>query len=163
MIEMASSSGVMLMKRKASSRRSAFTLLEILLVVAILALLAALVAPSLWRMGDQARVDIAKSEVGRNGNISRALKKYRIDVGAFPDTDEGLEALFERPNSIDDDDERWKGPYLEGTPEELRDPWGNEFNYKSPGEFHEDAFDLWSNGPDGKEGTDDDVKNWLEK
>jgi general secretion pathway protein G len=163
MIEMASSSGVMVMKRKASPRRRAFTLLEILLVVAILALLAALVAPNLWKMGEQAKVDIATAELGRNGSISRALTKYRIEVGVFPDTDEGLEALFERPNSIDDDDERWKGPYLEGTPEELRDPWGNEFNYKSPGEFHEDAFDLWSNGPDSKEGTDDDVKNWREK
>ncbi|MFQ5490836.1 MAG: type II secretion system major pseudopilin GspG [Phycisphaerae bacterium] len=151
------------MKRNQRTRRSAFTLLEILLVVGILALLAALVAPNLMKMGDQAKNDIAKSQVGRNGNIGRSLQKYRMDVGVYPETDEGLEALFTIPSSVDEESGKWKGPYLEGTPEELKDPWTGEFQYRSPGEFNEDSYDLWSNGPDGKDGTDDDIKNWREK
>ncbi|MHC4063539.1 MAG: type II secretion system protein GspG, partial [Planctomycetota bacterium] len=64
---------------------------------------------------------------------------------------------------IDDEDPRWKGPYLDMDPEDLKDPWGNEFQYRSPGEFNEESFDLWSLGEDRKDGTDDDIKNWREK
>ncbi|MCP4245446.1 MAG: type II secretion system major pseudopilin GspG [bacterium] len=149
-------------QRKYRSKRGGFTLLEVLLVVGILALLAAFVVPNLIRTSDEAKIGIAKTYVGRNGNIARALNKYRLDVGVYPDTDEGLEALYERPNSIDDDDERWKGPYMEGTPEELRDPWLREFQYRSPGEFNEEGFDLWSLGPLEKD-DEDDIKNWREK
>lgn len=138
-------------------------MLEILLVVGILALLAAFVVPSIWRSGEEAHIRIAEMAIGRSGPVANALNKYRLDTGSFPETDEGLKALFEIPSSIDEDDKIWKGPYLEGTPEELRDPWKQEYNYKSPGDFHEDAYDLWSNGVDRKEGTDDDVKNWIEK
>ena len=151
------------MRKKVRTRRGAFTLLEILLVVGILALLAALVAPNLMKMGLQAKVDVTKSQVGRNGSIARALKKYRFDIGLYPETDEGLASLFEIPSSVDEDSGKWRGPYLEGTPEELIDPWSNPFNYRSPGEFHEDGFDLWSNGANLKEGDEDDIKNWIEK
>ena len=72
-------------------------------------------------------------------------------------------ALFERPSSIDDDDERYKGPYLDSAPEDLKDPWNEEYQYRSPGEFNEDGYDLWSTGQDAEDGTDDDVKNWKEK
>ena len=150
------------MRRNRESRRSAFTLLEVLLVVGILALLAAFVVPNLIQVGDEAKIGLAESAVGRNGPIAGALKKYRFDLGVYPDSDEGLAALFERPRSIDDDDARWKGPYLEGTPDELRDPWGREYQYRSPGEFNETSFDLWSTGPDEKD-DDDDIKNWREK
>jgi general secretion pathway protein G len=150
------------MKRNRRSRRSAFTLLEVLLVVAILALLAAFVVPNIFGAKGEADKALAETAVGRNGPIANALNRYRFHMGTYPDTDDGLAALFERPSGIDDDDERWKGPYLQGSPEELVDPWQNEFNYRSPGEFHEDAYDLWSSGPDGEEGTDDDVKNWRE-
>lgn len=150
------------MERKRTARRKAFTLLEVLLVVGILALLAAFVVPNLIGVKDQANRELAKAAVGRNGTIAGALKRYRFDVGVYPDTDEGLEALYERPSSIDDDDERWKGPYLEGTPEELKDPWGWEYQYRSPGEFNEESFDLWSLGKDDKD-DDDDIKNWREK
>lgn len=150
------------MERKRTARRGAFTLLEVLLVVGILALLAAFVVPNLIGVSDQAKVCLAQAAVGRNGAIAGALKKYRFDLGVYPDTDEGLEALYERPSSIDDDDERWKGPYLEGTPEELKDPWGHEYQYRCPGEFNEDSFDLWSLGLVEKD-DDDDIKNWREK
>ena len=151
------------MKRNRRTRRGGFTLLEVLLVVGILALLAALVAPNLMRMGDEAKIKLAESQVGRSGNIATALKNYRFDVGVFPETDEGLAALYEIPDSVDEEDEKWKGPYLEGNPEDLRDPWNNEYNYRSPGEFNEDGYDLWCNGPNSEEGDDDDIKNWREK
>ncbi len=150
------------MKSKYRTRRGAFTLLEVLLVLGILALLAAFVVPNLITAGDRAKIDLANMAIGRSGNISNALKRYRLDVGVYPDADEGLAALFERPSSIDDDDERWKGPYLDGVPEDLKDPWGREFQYRSPGEFNEDSFDLWSTGPD-EDDDDDDIKNWREK
>ncbi len=144
-------------------RRSGFTLLEILLVVGILALLAAFVVPNLMTAGDEAKNNIAKAAIERNGSIASGLKRFRLAIGRFPDTDEGLAALFERPSSIDDDDDRYKGPYLDGTPEDLRDPWNQEFQYRSPGEFNEDTYDLWSTGQDTEDGSDDDVKNWKEK
>ncbi|GJM26304.1 MAG: type II secretion system protein GspG [Phycisphaerae bacterium] len=132
-------------------------------MVGILALLAAFVVPNLMRSGEQAKIDIAKASVGRSGDISMQLKKYKFDVGKYPDTDEGLEALHRIPSSIDEDDKIWKGPYLETPPEELRDPWNQEFVYESPGKFNEDGFDLSSKGPDQKEGTEDDIKNWTDK
>jgi len=143
--------------------RRGFSLLEILIVVGILALLAAFVVPNLMRSSEQAKIDIAKMAVGRSGDISGAIKKYKFHVGNYPETDEGLEALFRIPSSVDEDDKIWKGPYIEGTPEELRDPWNQEFVYESPGKFNEDGFDLSSKGPDKKEGTDDDIKNWTER
>ncbi len=149
--------------RRVRKQRKAFTLLEILLVVGILALLAAFVVPNIMKSGEKAKIGIATAAIKGNGPISQKLEEYRFDVGQYPDTDEGLKALFERPSSIDDDDKRWQGPYLKGSPEDLRDPWNNEYQYKAPGDVNEDAFDLWSNGPDGKEGTDDDIKNWRDK
>jgi general secretion pathway protein G len=146
-------------------RKKAFTLLEILLVVGILALLAAFVVPNLMQRGRQAKIGIAKTAIGGNGPICQALDQYMFDVGQYPDSDEGLKALFEIPSSIDEEEEGeiWKGPYLKGDPEALKDPWNQEFNYKCPGDVNEDGYDLWSNGPDKKEGTDDDIKNWREK
>ncbi len=146
-------------------RKRGFTLMEILLVVGILALLAAFVVPNLITAGDQAKIDITKAAIGGNGNIATALLRYRQDVGVFPETDEGLAALFEKPSSVDEDREGeiWKGPYLEGSPEDLRDPWKREYQYKFPGDVNEKGYDLWSMGPDGKDGTEDDIKNWREK
>lgn len=150
------------MKRRVR-RQGGFTLLELLLVVGILALLAAFVLPNLIGARDEASVALAQTAVGRNGSIASALKKYRFDVGVFPTTDEGLAALYEKPGSIEEEENQkiWKGPYMEGTPEELRDPWKHEYQYRSPGEFNEDSFDLWSLGP--KDGDEDDIKNWREK
>jgi len=142
--------------------RRGFTLLEILIVVGILALVAAFVVPGLIGAQDSAKIDMARSAVGNNGVIANSLKRYRLDVGKYPDTDEGLEALFTRPNSIDEDSKKWRGPYMEGDPEELFDPWQEEYIYESPGKFNEDSYDLSSKGPDMDEGTDDDIKNWKD-
>lgn len=153
------------MRRRSNKRRTAFTLLELLLVAGILAVLAAFAIPSLMRQGEKAKIDIAKAAVLRNGAIAKALEAYKWDMGKYPDTDEGLAALFQKNDQADD--ERYNGPYLEGTFEELKDPWSTPFEYRSPGDVNEDSYDLWSHGPDhkddgGKEGSDD-VKNWIEK
>jgi general secretion pathway protein G len=139
--------------------------LEILLVVGILALLAAFVVPNIMRSGLKAKINLAEAAIGGNGPIAQKLDEFMFDVGRYPDTDEGLKALFEIPSSIDEEEEGeiWKGPYLKGRPEDLKDPWKHEYEYKCPGDVNEDGYDLWSNGPDGKEGTDDDIKNWHEK
>ena len=153
------------MRRRSRQRRSGFTLIEVMLVAGILALLAAFAIPRLFSQARQAVVKLAMAGVGRNGPIAKALKGYQWDMGQFPDTDEGLAALFQAKDSVDD--ERYTGPYLEGAFEELADPWGSPFEYRCPGDVNEDSYDLWSTGPDkkddgGKEGSDD-VKNWIEK
>jgi general secretion pathway protein G len=146
-------------------RRSGFTLIEVLLVAGILAILAAFAIPRLIGQAEQAKINIAKAEIGRNGPIGKALENYKWDMGMYPETDEGLQALFQPKGSVDD--ERYHGPYIEGAYEELKDPWSNPYIYKSPGDVHEEGYDLYSTGPDGKddggkEGSDD-IKNWIEK
>ena len=88
-----------------------------LIVAGILALLAAFAIPRLFSQAEQAKIDLGRAAVGRNGPIAKALKSYKWDMGAFPETDEGLQALFEKKDR--GADERYKGPYLEGTYEEL--------------------------------------------
>jgi general secretion pathway protein G len=154
------------MRRKVARRRSAFTLIEVLLVAGILAVLAAFAIPSLMGTADKAKIKLAEAAIGRNGPIAKGLTSYKWDMGKYPDTDEGLAALF-RPKEFKKEDERYGGPYIEGRFEELRDPWNNPFEYRSPGEMNEDGYDLWSKGKDlkddgGKEGSDD-IKNWIEK
>jgi general secretion pathway protein G len=105
---------------------------------------------------------MARAEIGRSGNIAGALKHYRLDVGKYPETDDGLLALSERPSHIDEDSKIWQGPYLETPPNELLDPWGEPFIYASPGKYNEDGYDLSSKGPDREEDTEDDIKNWTE-
>lgn len=146
-------------------RRGAFTLIEVLLVAGILAVLAAFAIPSLLGQATKAKNDLARAAVGRNGPIAKALDNYKFDMGKYPDTDEGLQVLFMAKDRVQD--ERYDGPYMQGVYEELKDPWGKSFEYRSPGEFHEGGYDLWSRGPDGiddggKSGSDD-IKNWLEK
>lgn len=140
-------------------------MIEVLLVAGILALLAAFAIPKLFGQAQKARIDITRAAVGRNGPIAKALTAYKWDMGSNPDTDEGLAALFLPKDRHDD--ERYAGPYLQGTFEELKDAWGNAYEYRSPGDVNEDDYDLWSRGIDGnddggKEGSDD-IKNWVER
>ncbi len=146
-------------------RRGAFTLIEVLLVAGILAVLAAFAIPSLLGQAQKAKRKIAQAAIGRNGPIAKGLDNYKFDMGKYPDTDEGLQVLFMAKDRVED--ERYDGPYMEGTYEELLDPWSKPYEYRSPGEFHENGYDLWCRGPDGiddggKSGSDD-IKNWIEK
>lgn len=148
------------MKRKLQrriARRRAFTLLEVLMVVVIIGILAAIVVPNLFGTLKGAREDTTRSTIksGFNG----ALDLYRMHMGHYPREDEGgLAALLEKP----DDEEaaaKWRGPYVkEGT--KLKDAWGNDFIYQAPGQYNEETYDLSSPGADQQEGTDDDITNW---
>lgn len=153
------------MRKMKRRRRAGFTLIEVLLVAGILALLAAFAIPKLFEQATEAKINLAKAAVGRNGPIGKALGSYQYNMGALPDSDEGLAALFQSRDRMDDD--RYKGPYLDGSYEELLDPWGKPFEFRAPGDVNEESYDLWSVGPDGiddggKEGSDD-IKNWIEK
>jgi general secretion pathway protein G len=153
------------MRRISRRKVKGFTLIEVLLVAGILALLAAFAIPRLYQKAQEARIELAKAAVGRNGPIAKALESYKWDVGKYPDTDEGLAAIVAPKTSRGD--EKYKGPYLEQRIDELKDPWLNPFEYRAPGQFNEESYDLWSRGPDGnddggKEGSDD-IKNWTEK
>ena len=152
------------MRRRTGRKTEAFTLIEVLLVAGILALLAAFAIPRLFQQAQEAKVKLATAAVGRNGPIAKGLEAYKWDMGKYPETDEGLAALFAPKSSKG---EQYKGPYMEGSIEELKDPWANPFQYRSPGQFNEESYDLWSKGPDmiddeGKAGSDD-IKNWREK
>jgi general secretion pathway protein G len=151
-------------RRGAGRRRSGFTLIEILLVAGILALLAAFAVPRLFNQAEQARIDLVRAQIGRSGPLGKALEAYKWDLGAYPDTGEGLAALY--ADRKDRNDENYKGPYMEGKLTDLKDSWGEPYMYRSPGDVNEDGYDLWSKGPDrkddgGKAGSDD-IKNWNE-
>jgi len=132
-------------------RRAGFTLIELLLVLVILATLAAIVVPKFTRRSEQARLTAARTDIA---NLEVALDTFEIDTGRYPTTEEGLQALVEAPPGITG----WKGPYIKrGVP---KDPWGNDYHYQCPGQHNSSGYDLFSCGPDGKEGGDDDIDNW---
>ena len=129
-----------------------FTLLELLVVMVIIGLLAGYVGPRLFAQIGRSEVKVARAQID---GLNKALDQYRLDAGHYPNTEQGLAALCARPG----DEPKWAGPYLaKGVP---KDPWGNEYVYRSPGEHGE--FDLSSLGRDGKpggEGEDADLGNW---
>jgi general secretion pathway protein G len=127
-------------------------LLELLVVMVIIGLLAGYVGPKLFAQIGRSETKVARAQMGA---FEKSLDQYRIDTGRYPATEQGLAALLARPA----DEPRWAGPYLaKALP---RDPWGRDYQYRSPGEHGE--VDLWSYGRDGKaggEGDDADVSNW---
>lgn len=140
-------------------RRAAFTLLEVLLVIVILVTLAALVVPNFMGAGEKAKVDATKLQLA---NFEKALDIFRMNVGRYPTSDEGLEALIdEEVLEEETDQEKWAGPYLKGS-SVPKDEWGNDWEYTSPGDINEEGYDLYSYGPDGEEDTEDDIKNWQD-
>lgn len=132
-----------------------FTFLEIMFVVVIIGILLAVAVPQFTGRSQEAQIRAAEVSMR---NISTALAEFEMRVGRFPTTNEGLGALVERPPNVSEN--VWRRPFLDETP---RDPWGNEFHYRSPGQHRPDSYDLWSAGPDGQEGTDDDIRNWRDR
>jgi len=136
-------------------RRSGFTLVEVLVVVVIIGMLAALVAPRVVGRGEEAKRTAALVQIRE---IEQALDMYKLDSGMYPTTEQGLESLVEKPTTSPEP-KRWKeGGYLKKVPV---DPWGKEYVYRKPGDHGE--FDLFSCGPDGEEGGEGDGKditNW---
>lgn len=134
-----------------------FTLLEIIIVVFILSLLVAIVAPRIIGRTDEARVTAAKIQIR---NFETALKLFKLDNGFYPDTQQGLDALIEKPATGRIPQKYKEGGYLEQK-KISPDPWGNPYIYVSPG--LQGDFDIISYGADGKEGgegKDADIKNW---
>ncbi len=130
-----------------------FTLVELLVVLAILGLLAAIAAPQVMRQLGGAKTEAAEIQLEKLGGV---LDLYRLEIGAYPSTAEGLGALMDQPIGA----ASWNGPYLKNR-EALTDPWGRPYQYRAPGE-HGD-YDLWSLGADGKPGGEDesrDVESW---
>jgi general secretion pathway protein G len=121
--------------------QAGFTLIELLVVMVILGLLAALVVPNYVRQGEKSKLQTTRAQIELLGT---ALDMFRLDVGRYPSSQEGLDALRQRPSSVD----RWDGPYLKK--DIPRDSWGNAFVYRSPGEAA--PYDLMSYGADGVAG-----------
>lgn len=135
-----------------AARSRGFTLLELLVVIVIIGLLAGLVGPRYFDQLAKSNNKIARAQIDA---LEKALDQYRLDVGVYPTTEQGLQSLFVRPNGVD----RWQGPYLKKPAPP--DPWGRAYLYKSPGD-HGD-FDLASLGADGKpggSGENADVHSW---
>lgn len=140
--------------KKYRKNEKGFTLIEILIVMVILGLLAALVAPRMFGKVGKSKQKAAKAQISM---FETALDTYRLDVGKYPTTDMGLQALREKPEDV----EKWDGPYL---PKNIPlDPWGNAYEYRSPGEHGE--YDILSHGADrspGGENEDADIVNWKD-
>jgi general secretion pathway protein G len=130
-----------------------FTLIELLLVLVILATLAGVVAPKFVKRGEEAKKTAAKTQISY---FETGLDTFEIDVSRYPTTAEGLRALVEKPASNADG---WQRPYIKEVPS---DPWGNEYQYRCPGQYNVDGYDVFSYGPDGKLGGGDDITNWKE-
>jgi general secretion pathway protein G len=135
-----------------SSKIKGFTLIEVMVVVVILSILAAIVVPKIMDRPEQARVTKARSDIRA---MEAALNLYRLDNMIYPTTDQGLEALVTAPSDTPEP-KNWKqGGYLDRLP---ADPWGNTYLYLNPGAHG--AIDIYSGGPDMQSQTDDDIGNW---
>jgi general secretion pathway protein G len=135
------------------NRRSGVTLIEMLVVVVIIAVFAAVVGPRLLNQGDKARVVAARQQIE---SYQLALGQYHLDTGSYPSSDQGLQALRVQPGGL----EQWHGPYL--TKDVANDPWGHSYVYKYPGD-HGDEPDIISYGGDGQtggEGLNADIQSW---
>lgn len=137
--------------RNRSRERAAFTLMEVLLVLVILVVLGSFAVGVFSNTQARALVRAAQSQIGL---FKTPLNTYQLDVGMYPST---LEALYSVPSDLTNPT-KWGGPYLETIP---LDPWGNPYQYQFPGNNNPNSYDVWSFGPDGQNGTADDIGNWL--
>ena len=143
------------MKIKTSPRQtSAFTLVEIMVVVVILGILAATIIPQFMGTTQDAKISAAKSQVAE---LESAVERFYVHMDRYPSAEEGLKVLVDAPAG---DEAKWRGPYIKT----LRtDPWGNPYQYAFPGTHHPTSFDIWSRGADGQdggEGANADLGNW---
>ena len=138
--------------------RRAFTLIELLIVIAILLAIGGLVVVNLLPAKDQADIDLTSVQIDQFGT---AMQRFKLDLKRWPSEEEGLKSLWSRTALDDEEDEAlWKGPYLEEP--SPRDTWGQEWIYRAPAEIVDGAAcDIVSLGPDGEEDTDDDIHNHL--
>ncbi len=137
--------------RSKNNRQDGFSLIEILIVLALIALLAGVVVTNFTGIFAGGQESTAKIFV--DSSVDAPLLKYRIDTGSFPSTAEGLAALLKAPGNKA---AKWKGPYIDNLPD---DPWGNPYKYRYPGSKNPNKYDLYSLGEDGTESADD-IGNW---
>jgi general secretion pathway protein G len=142
------------MRLPENSKRRGFTLIEVLVVISIIVLMAGLTISKMGSIFSGSQGDVAKLFVTQT--MKTPLFAYRINMGNYPSTEEGLQALITPPSGKTD---RWRGPYIEGTSVPV-DPWKNPYQYKFPGTHNKDGYDLWSKGPSGTDGADDNIGNW---
>ena len=128
-----------------------FTLIELMLVVIIIGILASVVVPRFVGRSEEARRVAAETALDRFG---LSLDMFELDNGRYPTTEQGLEALLTKPRTIPEL-KNWKGPYIKKP--KFNDPWGTPYIYKYPGERNPQEYELFSTGPDGKEGGGDDI------
>ena len=140
-------------QREQQRRQEGYTLVELLVVLAILGLLVAIAAPRLISYLGAAKADTAKIQVEKLGGV---LDLYHLEIGHYPTDQEGLRALVERPPQL----EAWNGPYLKNR-DSLIDPWGRPYLYRSPGQHGDyDLYSLGADGKDGGDGDDRDITSW---
>jgi len=136
-----------------ASRQAGMTLIEILVVLVLIGIVMGVLGGNFIGKGEKAKGDAAKIEIGQ---IGQTLDLYKLEIGRYPTTQEGLQALIAAPAGVD----RWNGPYWKNKTIP-KDPWGNEYKYASPGQHG--PFDIVSTGADGKdggEGPDRDITSW---
>jgi len=137
--------------RRRPFRKRAFTLIELLLVLVILGILAAIVVPKMSGRTEQAKDAAARSQISI---FNTALDAFEIDNGHYPKGKNGLVELVQSPR----DAQNWRGPYLKS--DIPNDPWGHPYIYECPGKHNPSSYDIMSAGPDGNVGGDDDISNW---
>ena len=135
-------------------RSAAFTLVEIMVVVIVIGILAAVIIPQFTGTTTDAKISAAKANVSE---LESAMERFNVHMDRYPSTEEGLNALVTAPPG---EEQRWRGPYVKVV---RNDPWGHPFQYRAPGVHHAASFDLWSRGADGAdggEGPNADIGNW---
>jgi general secretion pathway protein G len=141
-------------------QRGGFTLIEMLVVLAILVLLMSMVGPRILGSREKADISSTKTQIGM---FRGSLEQYNLDTRSYPSTEEGLVALVEAPADEEEGTSNWDGPYISKS-EIPKDPWGNDYQYEFPPEHGKGDFpDIWSYGPDGEDNTDDDITNWTKE
>jgi len=141
------------------SKRLVSRLAGVIFLIAASALVVAALLPRFPSSEPTPRTEVVRAGIGRTGPFAKALDLYRIATGTYPVGEDGLLKLIHKPKDPNQARE-WRGPYLEDE-DSLKDPRGHLYRYRFPGKHNRDGYDLWCVGPDGLDGTEDDITNWA--